>query len=650
MLRAVLALSRCMGALSALALAGATASFAATPSIPLEQFAAGAEMEMPRISPDGKRLVYLSTLAGAQVVMLRELSSGRTRQLLRGAGGSFRVTLCDFKGDTRLLCHYQGVQRSRGGRPFPVSRLVTVNADGSDARVLFQNSVVNEHPLAQTQYQDRIVAWLPDDPEHVLIELAYQDGLFPAVYRLDVATGSLKVVVPARPPVIDWIADRAGNVRFGYGFRGSEAVYIAKSGLYGAWHTLGRFNRFDPERFEPLMFGALPNELFVFAPQQRRAAVWQMDLEEKHELQLVFSQPEVDVHAIIEWPPDGRVAGFQYETDRPHIFFIDPQAQSVERAMEQVLPGAYHLVVDGTPDGRRLLTMSFSDVMPPRYHLLDAAQGAPVEIGEDNAWLSHVRLAPMKPVTVPGPDGIRIPGYLTLPAGSQPGTPLPAVVFPHGGPHYRDSWGYDPLLQLMASRGYAVLQLNFRGSSGYGQEWSEAGHQAWGTVMNDDITAGAHWLVAQGIADPRRMCIVGWSYGGYAALIGVVKQPQLYRCAASIAGVSDLLQLAHDDARFYGGREAALESTGADKAELEAESPRRHADRIHVPILLVHGLDDTRVLDEQSREMARALDRSGVPHELVLIENGGHTLLGPEMRLTLYRALERFLAVNLQPP
>jgi dipeptidyl aminopeptidase/acylaminoacyl peptidase len=647
MQRVVGALAWRAGAVCALALASMSGSFAAAPRIPIEQFAAGAEMEAPRISPDGTHLVYISTSSGIRLVMLRDLQSGQTHQVLRGTSGSFRATLCDFKTDNRLLCHFEGVQRGGGARPFPASRLVAFNRDGNGVRVLLQDSLLRGEPVAFAQYQDRIVHWLPDDPHHVLIELAY-NGVFPSVYRLDVDSGALRLVVPAHPPVVTWIADHAGVVRFGYGFRDQTAVYVARNGPDAPWRTLEKFKRFERARFEPLAFGALPNQLFVFAPQQRRAAVWEMDIGENSDFRLVFSQPEVDVEALIEWPTDWHVAGFQYETDRRHTFYIDPQAQAIDRELERARPGAYHLVIDASRNGGKLVAMSTSDVAPPRYDLLDAATHELTPIGEQNRVLSQAQLAPMQPVSVPGPGGITIPGYLTLPVGTERGQRLPAVVFPHGGPYARDSWGYDPLLQLMVNRGYAVLQLNFRGSSGYGEEWKDAGHQAWGGIMNDDVTAGARWLVDQKIADPASMCIVGWSYGGYAALIGVEKQPELYRCAVSIAGVSDMLQLARDDERFYGGREAALESTGADKAELQAESPILHASRIRVPVLLVHGEDDTTVLAQHSHDMARALSRSAVPNELVLIKEGEHSLLRPDMRLALYRALEAFLSANLE--
>jgi dipeptidyl aminopeptidase/acylaminoacyl peptidase len=200
------------------------------------------------------------------------------------------------------------------------------------------------------------------------------------------------------------------------------------------------------------------------------------------------------------------------------------------------------------------------------------------------------------------------------------------------------------VVQVLASRGYAVLQLNFRGSTGYGTEWYEAGFRHWGTVMHDDITAGAKWMVSEGIADPARMCIVGWSYGGYAALIGAVKEPTLYKCAVSIAGVSDIYQLQIDDSRFYGGRAMVQDITGDNRRELDAVSPRKNADRIKVPVLLIHGDDDIQVLVDHSRTMAKALKKAGVPSQLVIIEKGNHSLSTAPWRDTLYTKLESFLA------
>jgi dipeptidyl aminopeptidase/acylaminoacyl peptidase len=582
-------------------------------------------------------------------VIVRDLRSGAEHPILHVTSGAYDVSHCEFKSDDRLLCHLEGVAYGSGGQPFPASRLVALDADGGELRVLFADGVGADGSDVGVQFQDRIVHWLPDDPRHVLIELTDRGTVFPSVYKLDVYTGTVRLVVPSHPPVMDWTVDSQGVVRFGYGFRGDSAVYIARSGADAPWRTLEQFPRFDRSRFQPLLFGPHPGELFVLAPYQGRIAVWQMDLDGNGDLQLVFSRPDVDVSGILEWPSDRHVAGFFYETDRPHAHYIDPEAQTVDELLHPTLPDAFHAVISASRDGRRLITVSYADVLPAQFHLLDLTTREVVQIGKLNS-IDPRQLAPMKPVVVPGEGGIGIPGYLTVPLGTAPGTRLPAVVLPHGGPYARDSWDYDPLVQMLASRGYAVLQLNFRGSTGYGQAWEQAGHQAWGTVMHEDITSGARWLISEGIADPARLAIVGWSYGGYAALIGVEKEPHLYRCAVSIAGVSDMAELARDDARFYGGQAAASDSMGADQATLTAESPVRHAERIRVPVLLVHGRDDSTVLVHESKEMARALARNHVPYELVLIKHGDHSLKRPEMRLTLYRTIEAFLATNLAAP
>ena len=634
------------------------AAAAATPRvppggvIPLEVFAAAAQMAEPHISPDGRYLVYLSNASGQQRVAVRDLRTAREWTILNAAAGSFAVSRCEFKTGERLLCHLEGV--ARGGVPerlYPASRLLAIDADGRHFRLMFRSAFfARMAPAATSQFQDRIVSWLPDDPSHVLIELGDAGSVFPSVYRLDVYDGALKQVVASHPPVMDWTADPSGDVRFGYGFQNDTGEYIARNGPDAPWRTLEEFKRFDRKnRFDPLAFGEHPNQLLVFAPYEGRTAVWQMDLEAGGGMQLVYSRPDVDVGGILEWPTDRHVAGYVYETDRPHTQYTDAHAAAIEQQLERALPGAYHVVIDATHDGAKLVTLSFSDVMPPRYQLLDVATGALTELGRQIPGLADGELAPMRPITVAGPGGITIPGYLTLPQRSEPGSKLPGVVLPHGGPYARDHWAYDPLVQVLASRGYAVLQLNFRGSTGYGEQWRDAGHQAWGTIMLDDITAGAHWLIDQGIVDPARLAIVGWSYGGYAALTGVEKQPQLYRCAVSIAGVSDLAQMARDDERFYGGKASAGDAMGTDPDSLREQSPLIHAGDIRVPVLLVHGDDDYTVLVDHSKAMDRELARHGVPHELVLIPHGGHSLERPEMRLTLYRKVTEFLHANLAP-
>jgi dipeptidyl aminopeptidase/acylaminoacyl peptidase len=493
---------------------------------------------------------------------------------------------------------------------------------------------------------ERISDFQVNDPSHVLIELTVEFSVFPKVYALDIYTGLTLVVQRARSPILDWTTDRAGVVRFGAGFdnNSNKATYITRDSADASWRTLAKWE-IGASDFDAIGFGPTPGTLLVSANHNGRDAIFEMDLNEKNSRQLLFSDAEVDVGGPIYWPADRRIVGFRYDNEMPRRMVFDAEAKGIFDAIDGVLPNAVNYVVDSSSDGRKLLIASSRDIRPIEYHLLDLDQKKMSRVGSANPALANAQLAPMKPVKIKGPDGVMLPGYLTLPVGSA-GKKLPMVVYPHGGPHVRDRWGFDEMVQFFASRGYAVLQVNYRGSVGYGYDWYDAGLQGWGTVMVDDITAATKWAIAEGIADPAHTCIVGWSYGGYAALMSAVREPDLYRCSVSIAGVSDLKVLASDDSRFYGGRKAVNRILGTDTDELKAGSPLRSPEKIKVPVLLVHGDDDIQVLVDHSKRMARALAGAKKKYELVIIKDGNHSLSRFEWRQTLLTKLEAFLAAN----
>jgi dipeptidyl aminopeptidase/acylaminoacyl peptidase len=617
-------------------------SSVAAAAIPIEHFAADPVFAQPAMSPDGSRLVYLRWIEGKPLVIMLDLETKEARALVSGRSDTFTINRCDFKTKDRIVCGFRGVDHD-AGRPFWTSRLVALDADGKNIRTLIQNGAAGA-----AQFQDRILHWLPDDPHRVLIEVDDDRNVYPSVFSLDVFTGRMSRVLRDRTPVTGWMTDRTGTVRFGFGYaaESTAAQYVARSSVDAPWRVLEKFKRFESRPFTPLGFGARPNVLLVSATHNGRDAIWEMDLDESNDFQLLFANHEVDVDDAILWPADGHVVGFQYETDRPYSYYIDPAAASVAETLNKLLPDTSNHLVGGSRDGKKLLVHAYSDVKPSRYYVLDLGKGKLIAVGVKQPALDTAVLAPQKPIRIKTAEGLSIPGYLTLPVGKDPKN-LPTIVYPHGGPYARDHWGFDEVVQMMASRGYAVLQVNFRGSTGFGDDWLDAGWQAWGTVMHDDITAGARWLIGEGIADPKRMCIVGWSYGGYAALIGVVKEPDLYRCAVSIAGVSDLPRLQRDDGRFYGGRAARRALTGSNRSELLEVSPLKQANRIKVPVLLVHGEDDIQVLVDHSKVMARELNRNDIRNELVLIKEGDHALSRGEWRLTLFTRLEKFLAENL---
>jgi dipeptidyl aminopeptidase/acylaminoacyl peptidase len=331
--------------------------------------------------------------------------------------------------------------------------------------------------------------------------------------------------------------------------------------------------------------------------------------------------------------------------------WFDPTVAAIFEDVRLRIAAKHVYVASWSNDYRRILFYGESPDLPGRYYLYERGTGALRYFAFAYPELEKVPMAPMRATSYQARDGLTIPAYLSLPSGSpaKPATPLPAVVLPHGGPGARDFSSFDPLVQLFVSRGYAVLQMNYRGSTGYGNEFQGAGSRQWGKAMQDDVTDGTRWLAAEGYADPRRTCIVGWSYGGYAALMGAVKEPELYACVVSVAGVSDLPDLIRSQRNYINGRifTQNIGDLWKDKQSLEANSPVNGAERIKAPVLLAHGTKDRVVDIRQTKSMATALKRAGKPFQYVELEDADHSVLrGPE-RLKLFSAVDEFVTGRL---
>jgi dipeptidyl aminopeptidase/acylaminoacyl peptidase len=606
----------------------------------IAEFAADTDFSFPALSPEGDKVAFVTRVQDTRVLVVLDLVKRQRRAVMRATNDTFELSWCGFKTNDRLLCGFSGTE-FEGGQPYPVSRLISIDDSGqSKPKVLIQNG---DH--GQSQFQDRVMDWQVDDPKHVYIQLTGEEGgPFPNVYSLDVFSGLMTIVQRSRSPILHWSTDRKGVVRFGSGYDEKKSTFITRDSADDKWRTLAKWE-LGKDDFDVVGFGPSPGTLLVEAGHNGRSAIFEMDLTEKSDRQLLFANADVDVGGPIYWPADHRIIGFGYSTDRHKRMLFDQEASSIYAGIDGVLPDSENYVVDASRDGKKLLIASESDVRPSEYFVLNLDDRKMLKVGSANPALAQTALAPMKAISIKAPDGTMLPGYLTLPVGSS-GKNLPTIVYPHGGPYARDSWGFDPMVQFMASRGYAVVQVNFRGSTGYGQEWYDAGLRNWGTVMVDDITATTKWAIAEGIANPAHTCIVGWSYGGYAALMSAVREADLYKCVVSIAGVSDLRALANDEKRFYGGKFRAKYSIGDDKDELKAGSPLRAPEKIKAPVLLVHGDDDFQVDVDHSRRMARALDREHKKYELVIIKDGNHSLTRYEWRETLLTKLEAFLAAN----
>ncbi|MEO7167252.1 MAG: S9 family peptidase, partial [Chthoniobacterales bacterium] len=383
-----------------------------------------------------------------------------------------------------------------------------------------------------------------------------------------------------------------------------------------------------------------------------KQAVVTIDPTNGKELEKLFENPEVDVSALA-YSKKRKVLTFAaFDTWKTERKFFDPQTEAMYKTLAEKLPGYEIEVVANDKAEDKFIVMASNDRSPGSRNLFDAKTGTLTKLVDVAPWLKEAQLAPMKPIEYKSRDGLTIHGYLTLPLGREAKN-LPVVINPHGGPWARDTWGFNPEVQFLANRGYAVLQMNFRGSTGYGRNFWEASFKQWGQSMQDDITDGVQWLVKQGIADPKRVAIYGGSYGGYATLAGVAFTPDLYAAAVDYVGVANMFTFMKTIPPYWKPfLDMFHEMVGdpvKDKAMMEAVSPVMHADKIKTPLFVAQGAHDPRVNKDESDQMVAALKKRGVDVEYMVKDNEGHGFHNEENRFDFYEAMEKFLGKHLKP-
>lgn len=620
---------------------------AAAPPPPAARYAALPGVAGFALAPGGRRAAGVLRDGDGQTIAVFDLDApARPPALFRAR--ELAVDWLAWKDDGLLLANVTAPVRVG----VPGVRAARVLALGADGRIR------RELPAARAGeglvQRIALVDPLPAAPHHVLLALTGADRGRPRVYRVDVRTGQRRLVQGAHPGVAAWLADDTGRVRAGQGLHaaGVSARTFVRPAGGGALRLLREVPLGAGDEFTPVLFPAGDPDTLVVRSRHEGATtgLYAVDARTGAVRARLFRDAVVDVGRVVTDASGHRLLGVEYDRDAPRSHWFDPRAAAVVDRLRTRLGVDDVRLVDGTADLRRVIAYAQAPDRPGRY-VVAGPDGPVRELARDYPALEAVALAPVRPVRFRARDGLVIPGYLTLPPGAAARS-LPTVVLPHGGPESRDVAEFAPLVQLLASRGFAVFQLNFRGSAGYGAGFEAAGRRQWGRAMQDDVTDGTRWLVAEGIADAARLCIVGWSYGGYAALMGAAREPGLYRCAASIAGVSDLPRLARANSSTYLTAQLTARRIGRpwrDGDELAALSPVNRATDITAPVLLVHG-DRDRVVDvDHSRTMQRALAAAGRPVTYVEIEGGDHALGRPAQRQRLFETLDRFLREQLAP-
>jgi dipeptidyl aminopeptidase/acylaminoacyl peptidase len=611
---------------------------AATSAVPrqydLRDFFRNPERAYFRLSPDGKWLSYMQPWENRLNVYVQPLQDGKPvgepRRLTSETARD--ISIYYWKGPDRILY----VKDFGGDENFHV---VSVDVKTGQVQDLTPG--------------DKVRAEIIDDLEQhstdILISHNRRDPKVFDVYRVNVATGESRLVAQNPGNVTGWVTDHEGTVR----------VAIASDGVNRTFMTRAK----DGEPFSKVFTTSFREEVEpqVFTPDNRRLyansnrgrdkkAIVLMDPATGKEEQVVFVHPEVDAWSVGYSKLRKTPTSIEYMTDRIERKHLDAQTAKMYAALERQLPGMQISLQAHTKDERLWIVAASSDRTPGTRYLYDAKADALTKLGDINPWIAAADMAPMKPIHYTARDGTVIHGYLTLPVG-RPAKNLPVIVNPHGGPWARDAWGYNPEVQFLANRGYAVFQPNFRGSTGYGRAFWEKSFKQWGRTMQDDITDGVNWLVAQGIADPKRVGIYGASYGGYATLAGITLTPELYAAAVSYVGVSNMFTFMSTIPPYWEPLRAMFyEMVGnpeTEKEMLRAVSPVFLADRIRTPLFVAQGAKDPRVNKAESDQIVEALKKRGVPVEYMVKDNEGHGFRNQENQFEFYGAMEQFLGKHL---
>ncbi len=582
-----------------------------------------------RLSPDGDRVLYMAPDGDTgTAVVVADIAAGTNKAVLKSDGKLFDVSACEWKSTARIICSVSAIRFTDKAQTNAIAmrRTLSIAADGSGS---------TEIGYLRGDYESRrstggVFDMLVDDPQHIIM----------AGEIHDVVTNKATPWLDGSGDSFGGLSDGHGNLRYrAYGDRDPNGylrdmiIHQIRPKGTKRWESIGSSKLSGMPQFDFLGFDDSGDNVLVSIPLDGRQALYRMPATGATTRELVFAHPLVDIDGVLRIGKYNRPVAAVYTLDSRHYFYFDAVLDKRSKALSKALPGNPPVaILDESWDGRYNLVLVGGEQDGGAYYRYDTQTRQLGELLKVRPDLESRPVAVESRVDYPAGDGASVPAYLTLPPG-KPAKALPAIIMPHGGPAARDALGFDWLAQYYAQLGYVVLKPNYRGSTGYGADWFQSNaFKGWRTAMAD-INAGARWLVAQGIADPARLHIVGWSYGGYAALQANVVDPGLYRSVVAIAPVTDLKLLIKDQVYYTSYRLSRAELAQGDDAV--AGSPARNADRIAAPVLIFQGTKDLNVDQEHAKVMDAALAKTAVPHQLVIYPDLDHQLESTTARADL---------------
>lgn len=618
-----------------------------------------------RLSPSGRHVAMAVSAPGARTRLL-VLDSDKLTAKVVGSFTDADVQSFEWINDDRLVFNLRDWESGQGDTYFGPG-LFAVSREGGDFQTLVERTPMRA-VIDRSRGQPAHLSGLRGDTRlFAMTRMRNSDDVFVAqpnfdlhrnleslnLLRLDTRTGK---AIPFRRPgnTVDWLLDHADTPRVTVTREANRYSVLYNDPTSGQWRTLTQFDALSNDGFWPVAMDASDN-LYVVARHGRdTAALYRFDLQANAlDPQPIVSIADYDLGGGLLLR-NGRLAGVRYQTDAPATLWFDEELKQAQKTVDALLPATVNqLSIGARQQTGSILVHAFSDVDPGRYLLFDRTGGKLTELGRRMGGIDPGRMSQREMVRYTARDGLPIPAYLTLPRGG-PKKDLPLVVLLHGGPWVRGaSWRWDAEVQFLASRGYAVLEPEFRGSTGFGYKHFKAGWKQWGLAMQDDVADGARWAIAQGIADPRRICVAGASYGGYATLMGLLNDPDLFRCGINWLGVTDIDLMysiswsdTSEEARRY-GMPMLIGDPARDKAQFTKTSPLAQAARIRQPVLLAYGGADRRVPIAHGVSFRNAVQKTNAQVDWVEYTEEGHGWALVKNRVDFWERVEKFLDRNI---
>ncbi len=626
------------------------------PEIPVETLFQSAKLSSLVFSPNGKYIACLIPFEHRLNLAVIDLEKG-TKNLLTNFKDK-QATQPQWASDDRILFRVD----DEGKESFS---LYAVNRDGSDPGILATGySKEGTTGAANARFRS-VVGPIEKDSKHILVlaNLTYID--WSDIAQMDLKTGEMRRVAEAPGDVQYYIFDHDNKPRFAVVYDHQIRKVLYREAKGSTWTQVGQ-HHMDAEGWEPMGFDGDNRTVFIWSDVGRKTcAIYRYDTVEKKQLDLVLADDTYDAFRA-NGPETGqkfgpiydgskkKVVGLAYSADRTRYKWLDAETEAIYNKLVASLPDTVHNPAQFSADGSRIIFMSSNDRDPGVYYLFDRQRQKLSELAVIRPAVDPDMMASVKPVTFAARDGVTLHGYLTLPRGREP-KKLPLIIHPHGGPFgISDEWRYDAEVQFYANRGFAVLQIDYRGSGGYGRHFEALGYKKWGLEMQNDLSDGVKWAVDQGLADPSRVVISGASYGGYATMAGITLTPDLYCAGINYVGVTDielLIPKAQTEERMY-WRHTRLGdlANSDDKKRIHDTSPVNLASRIHVPLLMAYGKNDPRVVIDHGYDMERALKSAGKPYEMIIQEGEGHGFRNEENSIAFYTRVDAFLKENVLRP